>query len=92
MATDRFDLENAIMQCWALTDDLDLIIEDVWEGSTEEPDIDEIGNALIGLQRLHALRMNKLFNVFSELVETGQFTDCQQNAKKCKGCTHESRT
>jgi hypothetical protein len=91
MATDRFDLEQAIMQCWALTDDLELVVNDLLDGP-EEPDIDEISNALIGLQRLHTLRMNKLFNVFSELVETGQFTDCQQNAKKCKGCAHESRT
>lgn len=89
---DRFDLENAIMQCWALSDDLDLVIEDVLEGSNDEPDVDEIANALIGLQRLHTLRVNKVFDVFSELVRTGQFTDCQQNIKKCGGCKHESRT
>lgn len=90
MATDRFDLENAIMQCWSLSDDLDLIVEDVLESQDDEPDVDEIANALLGLSRMHTLRINKVFEIFSELVRTGQFTDCQQNARKCGGCKHES--
>lgn len=66
---DRFDLEQAIMTCWNVADDLEILIESVVEGGLDE---DVIANALIGLQQLHHLRMNRLWNIFEQLVKTQQ--------------------
>jgi hypothetical protein len=65
---DRFDLEDAIMSCWNTCDDLSLLLRNVLEDS---PDEDDIANAVQGIEALHKLRCQRLFDVFSVLVESG---------------------
>lgn len=69
MANDRFDLEQAIMNCWHTTDDLDLLAEAVLDGELE---VDAISNALMGIRELHNLRAKKVFEVFEFLVKDGE--------------------
>ncbi len=69
MANDRFDLEQAIMACWSTADDLDLLVDAVLN---EEMDSDGLSDALLGLQRLHALRAKKVFDIFEALIEARQ--------------------
>lgn len=75
-ALTRFDLENAIMQCWNTCDDIDLIAKLVADDDFTLANADardRVVNALIGLKELHSLRFNALFDTFSELVAAREF-------------------
>jgi hypothetical protein len=62
---DLLDLEQAIMACWNLKDDLDLVAESVLEETQTQ---DELANTLIGLSAIHELRCQKLFEIFEKVV------------------------
>lgn len=57
--SDRFDLEQGILQCWNVTDDIQLLL-DSWDT------LDEDGkqNYLIGLQQMYQLKFQKCWNIF----------------------------
>lgn len=56
---DRFDLEQSILQCWNVTDDIQLLLD-----SWDELDEDGKQNYLIGLQQMYQLKFQKCFNIF----------------------------
>jgi transcriptional regulator NrdR family protein len=61
----RFDMEDQIMACWGITNDL----RDLSEGLLESDMSNEhVANALIGLQQLYQIRFEKLFRQFEQLV------------------------
>jgi hypothetical protein len=63
MNKDRFDLEQEILDCWGITDDLDVII------SSEHLNLDDdILNILIGLKSLYQLKFQRTFETFESLV------------------------
>ena len=65
--TDRFDLEQQIMKCWNITEEIQLLNENVLEkdGLTK----DEISNFLLGLATIYEMKFEKLFDQFGELIE-----------------------
>lgn len=63
----QFDLEQEIMHCWQVVDDIKLYTE--FEDSMSE---DQRMNTMIGLQQLYALKFEKLFNTFEHCVKTKQ--------------------
>lgn len=63
---DRFDLEQGIMKCWNVTEDVDLLYRNVLDGP--EMTTDEISNALLGIKTLYEMKFNELFNTFEQLV------------------------
>ena len=65
--TDRFDLEQGIMKCWNVTEDIDLIYRNILDGP-EPMTNDEISNALLGIKTLYEMKFNELFNTFEQLV------------------------
>lgn len=65
--SDRFDLEQQILEAWKVTDDIRTVLE---HGSDE--DIVENFNALA---RLTDIRFEKLWYIFEKMCETRQFTD-----------------
>jgi len=67
---DRFTLEDQIMQCWGVTDDLDMVY------STEAlyEDQDRMMNVLLGLQELYKIRFQRLFDTFEKMVHEGKIT------------------
>lgn len=67
-ADDRFELEQAITNCWNTVDDIDLLVENVIEEGLDE---DQIANALIGLRQLHHMRVKKAFDIFEALIKSG---------------------
>ena len=69
---DRFDLEQQILACWSVVDDLDLMFEHAIEG--ENFDRDQIANLALGLKELYSLKFQKLFSTFEELVAKGEIT------------------
>lgn len=64
-STDRFDLEQNIMKCWNVTEDIYLLYENVME---KELTKDQIANALLGLHQLYEMKFEKLFDNFETLV------------------------
>ncbi len=66
--TDRFDLEQHIMKCWNITDDIDLLNKNVLEKDITR---DDISNFLLGLKTIYQCKFEELFDVFSELIEKG---------------------
>lgn len=64
--SDRFDLEQQIMKCWNVTEEINLLYENVME----KPDLtkDDISNYLLGLETIYEAKFEKLFDMFSDLV------------------------
>lgn len=71
LGLDRFDLEQHLMKCWNVTDDIALLNRSVLE---KEMTTDEISNCLMGMQHMYELKFNELFDTFSELVKDGTIT------------------
>lgn len=62
---DRFDLEQNIMKCWNITDDINLVYKNVMESDMST---DDIANALLGLKTLYDMRFEELFNNFETMI------------------------
>lgn len=71
MKVDRFDLEQGILKCWNVVDDIDLLYENVLE---KDMTTDEIANTLLGLQQLYKMKFEKLFGTFEKLVQEKKIT------------------
>jgi len=65
---DRFDLEQAIIACGNVVDDLDIVLDALTDESTDR---ERVANALIGLRELHDLRCKKAFDIFSGMIQAG---------------------
>jgi len=61
MKNDIFDLEQGIMTCWNIIEDLKMLNEAVLERDLTD---DEISNILLGIERLYNLKFEKLFELF----------------------------
>ena len=68
---DRFELEDAIMACWHTSDDINLVTQQILDGADDK---DKLSNALIGIQELHNLRCQRVFDIFEALITTGAIT------------------
>jgi hypothetical protein len=63
MTKDRFDLEQEILDCWHITDDLQTIME------TDSLELsDDVHNLLLGLKTLDHLKFERTFATFEQLV------------------------
>ena len=69
MSLDRFDLEQGIMRCWNVTEDIDLLYRSVMEGNMTK---DDISNVLLGLKCLYDLKFQETWNNFETLVGDGK--------------------
>jgi len=65
---DRFDLEQHIMKCWNVTEDIDLLNYNVLEKDMSK---DEISNFLLGLKTIYQCKFEDLFDNFGELIKDG---------------------
>jgi hypothetical protein len=65
--TDRFDLEQQIMKCWSITED----IENLYYAS-ETMTEDEVQNYLLGLNIIYEVKFNKLWAAFESCVQAKQ--------------------
>lgn len=62
---DRFTLEEQILQCQGVVDDLDMVYgtEALYE------DQDRMMNVLLGMQELYRMRFERLYDTFQQLVQ-----------------------
>lgn len=63
---DRFELEQDIMKCWSVTDDIDILAAYVMQ--SEKLDRDQLANMLLGMKDLYHLKFEKCFNTFENVI------------------------
>jgi len=63
---DRFDLEEQIVVCWNILDELKMIVEPMEDDHIDRKRIEAV-------IELYDMKFNQLWNIFTELVETGKF-------------------
>lgn len=73
---DQFDLEQEIMVCWGVVEDLQLLQEQILDNNASE---DEISNFVLGLTTIYEAKFQRLFNTFSSVMrakwEEGKMKD-----------------
>jgi len=62
----RFELEQQIMDCWHIVDDLKVLSEATIEN--DDMTMDKVSNITIGLEQLYQLKFEKLFELFEENI------------------------
>lgn len=62
--SDLFDLEQKILSCWSITDELELIARYIKSGEVQTADIPSL---LVGLNNLYNIKFDDLFNEFSKV-------------------------
>ena len=63
--TDRFELEQNIMRCWNVIEDL----KDLY--NAEDLTLDQQQNYLLGLAAIYEVKFNKLWESFESSVKSG---------------------
>ena len=68
----RFDLENEIMDCWKVTDDINMVTRHFidspqWEGMSGEL-ADALMNKYFAIAQLYELKFMNLFETFGECI------------------------
>ena len=65
--SDRFDLEQQILECWKVSDDIRTVLEHGGKEDSEEN--------FQALARLTDIRFEKLWYIFEQMCATRQFKD-----------------
>lgn len=66
MKNTQFDLEQSIMDCWGVTDDLNVLMEAILEHDRLSKDT--IANIVLGMKELYQLKFEKTYNLFEEYI------------------------
>jgi hypothetical protein len=66
---DRFDLEQHIMKCWNVTEDIDLLYRTTMDKDLSK---DDIANALLGMKTLYEMKFEEMFSDFETLIGQGK--------------------
>jgi hypothetical protein len=69
--TDLFTLEQKIMDCWQVVQDLDLMFSRMCE---EQMGTEDAVNVALGLKVLYQHRFDDLFDTFERMIGEGAFT------------------
>ena len=67
--TKLYDLEPKIMDCWNVCDDLKAVYKQIGDG---EPTVDEVMNALIGMQQVYQWKFEQLFFKYEQVIAEGR--------------------
>jgi hypothetical protein len=73
--TDQFDLEQGIMGCWHVTDDLNVLLEELVENDSFTKD--QASNFVLGLSTIYEAKFDKLFRTFEGFLQT-HYTVCRE--------------
>ena len=72
----RFDLEQEIMKCWSIVDDIEMLAEyflDSPKFKDMPPEYaDKVHNKLTGLSELYSIRFERLWSTFENCVKSGE--------------------
>ena len=68
MSLKRFELEQSILNCWNITDELNLLYESIIDNNRGEMTPDKIANILLGMKELYNLKFEKCFEDFEGTI------------------------
>ena len=63
--SNRFDLEQQLLDCWKVTDDIELVYDKVMNDGMSN---DQLSNALLGLITMYNLKFDKCWSTFEQCV------------------------
>lgn len=66
----RFDLEQEIMQCWSVVDDIERLRHYMCDKKMTE---DELDNYLLGLKTIYSVKFEQLFDTFEDCLQRNEF-------------------
>lgn len=69
----RFDLEQDIMNCWSVVEDIKELSRCMLD--RRKMTEDEIGNYLLGLETIYQVKFERLFETFEMLIKDNAFND-----------------
>ena len=67
----RFDLEQQILACWSIIEDIKLLNSK----HQDEPGSmtrDDVANYLLGLETIYGIKFDTLFNTFEKMFKNGR--------------------
>ena len=64
----QFDLEQRIMQCWAVVDDIRVVYTRHLDGDKPLTE-DEFANVMLGMEKLYDIKFNNLFSTFEKHIK-----------------------
>ena len=62
------DLEQHIMECWQMVDDVKLLYEQVLDNDLHK-DQDKLANALLGLYTIYEMKFDRAFNTYEKTLK-----------------------
>lgn len=69
---DRFDLEQQIMTCWSVVDDIKALNNQYQNvGNMTQ---DQVANYLLGLETIYQVKFEQLFAMFEQLIQEKRIT------------------
>ena len=71
LINEMYDLEQRIMECWELVDDVNLLYEQVMENDLHK-DQDKLANALLGLCTIYEMKFEQVFNTYEKTLKQRQ--------------------
>ena len=69
----RFDLEQDIMNCWSVVDDIKELGRSMLD--RRKMTEDEVSNYLLGLETIYQVKFERLFETFEQLIRNNAFND-----------------
>jgi len=82
---DRFVLEQEIMNCWSIIDDLEILL-DKWDTVND----DEKLNIIIGIKSLYKLKFDTMFSTFETvMLDRSKFINAAKNLQERKVSPYE---
>lgn len=64
----RFDLEQKILSCWAIIDDIRLLNEK-HQNEPGSLSHDDVANYLLGLETIYSIKFDELFRAFEKSLK-----------------------
>ena len=64
----QFDLEQRIMECWAVVDDIRVVYTRHLDGEKPLTE-DQLANVLIGMEQLYDIKLYNLFSTYEKLLK-----------------------
>ena len=66
--TKLYDLEEKIMDCWSVCNDLGAVLRQIGDGD-RDPTPDELMNTIMGMQQLYQWKFEQLINKYEDVLE-----------------------
>lgn len=71
----QFDLEQQILECWRVTDDINMLYKSIMDKHMTK---DDITNVLLGLKSIYQMKFDNMWQTFEEHLK--EFYEAKKNA------------